>query len=145
MAAFDPNGGGTRPDYPRSPLEGHLVAVMRLEVADRGLSLAPQVSRCLRRHDIHELISTCEAGAPGGRIGQTAYLGFVELSRGGVLMAGDRLLWGEAVLGEVLGFDETHMPNHINIVVRTAQPLTGAQRGLRLGDRVGFEPVYSER
>lgn len=140
---FDPNGGGVRPDYPRTPLVARLVGVMRLAVPDRGLVLIPLVSRCIRRHDVHELILTDEQAGPGGTVQNVAYLGFAEFLAGGVVLAGDLVqVAGEAV-GSIAGFDETHAPNHLNIVVHAADCRPGLSRGHRLGDEVIVQPVYS--
>jgi hypothetical protein len=141
-ARFDPNGTQQRPDYPRSPLEALMVGVMRLSVRDRGLSLIPQASRCLRTHDIHEFILTEEAAGPGSRVGDVAYLGFASFVQGGVAMAGDEVRVGANVIGWIVGFDETHMPNHMNIVLRVARLQTGIELGVALGDRLTIEPVF---
>jgi hypothetical protein len=140
-AAFDPNGRLSRPTYPRSPLAARMVAVMNFGVADRGLSLIPQASRCLRSCDIHEFIATCDAAGPGDRVGRVAYLGFASFERGGVAVVGDAVLIGGVHIGRIAGFDETHMPNHMNIVVRVAQLLDGQRLGLHLEAPLTIEPA----
>jgi hypothetical protein len=32
----------------------------------------------------------------------------------------------------------THAPNHLNILIRTAAPMTGPELGLKLGGRIVF-------
>ena len=39
-------------------------------------------------------------------------------------------------IGTVLGFDETHEPNHINIVIGVGQRQTGKQLTLRIGSKI---------
>lgn len=129
------------PGYPRSPLAARLVAVMDIVRPDRGLALTRQRTRCIRRFDIHELMLTDEGGAaPGTTVARVAYLGFVEFEQGGVLAEGDRVQAGDRPLGHVGGFDETHMPNHLNIVLRASTLTSGLERGLMLGDCVTFAP-----
>jgi hypothetical protein len=104
---------------------------------DRGLELIGLPSRAIGRGEIHELISTDETGAvPGSRVDRIAYLGFWEIERGGVLIAGDTIWAGGRVLGIVAGYDLTHAPNHMNIVVKVASRLTGKALGLQLEDEV---------
>ncbi len=135
------NPGVLRPAYPRSPTEGKLVAVLRTKREDRGLQLIYPLSRCIRRYDIHELIITDEVEAGAGReVHNVAYLGFVEFDRGGVILAGDKVIIGDAMVGELVGFDETHAPNHVNILIRGPERESGMTRGLKLGAPVRFEP-----
>lgn len=140
---FDPNGGGVRPDYPRTKMKARLVGVMRLAVRARGLALIPQVSRCIRRHDVHEIILTDELAGPGGAVQNVAYLGFAEFLTGGVVLQGDEVRVAGAPIGTIAGFDETHAPNHLNIVVRAADCRPGVTRGHALGDTVMLCPIYS--
>jgi hypothetical protein len=139
---FDPNGTWAQPDYPRSPLEGSFVGVMRLKLEARGLQLIPQGSRCIRRFDVHELIITEERTGPSGRADKVAYLGFVEFARGGVMLTGDEVRIGDALVGTIAGYDETHMPNHLNIVLTGSAWTSGVERGIALGQAVRFDPVF---
>jgi hypothetical protein len=141
--AFDPNGTWARPDYPRSGLAGTLVGIMRLKLESRGLQLIPQGSRCIRRWDIHELIITEEKAGPGRRADRVAYLGFVEFSQGGVLLIGDEVRVDGALVGTIAGYDETHMPNHLNIVLSGDSATSGVERGFVLGQAVTFIPVFN--
>jgi hypothetical protein len=78
-----------------------------------------------------ELISTDETSAqPGAMVNNIGYIAFVELTSGGILLAGDRVEADGKVIGEIAGFDDTHMPNHQNIILRTNPRVTG--EGLRL-------------
>ena len=135
----------SRSDYPRSPMRASIVGVLKRVREDRGLVLIHPRSRCIRKHDIHELIFTDEANAaPGGEVDRVAYLAFVEFSAGGVLMEGDKVILNGEEVGEIVGFDETHMPNHQNIVLRSDRLVSGFDRGARLHDEVSFVPVFSE-
>jgi len=137
---MDPYQAGlfnTNPYAEKRPCSGRLVAVLDGRMEKRGLQLIIQSSRVVRAGEIHELIMTDEdAAAPGGEVNRIAYLGFFEVARGTVVLAGDRLSIGGKDLGVVAGFDETHMPNHLNVIVKSGQRLTGAELGLALEDEV---------
>ncbi|MCW5729672.1 MAG: hypothetical protein KIT20_02850 [Alphaproteobacteria bacterium] len=140
MERFDPDGTAILPDYPRSPLHAVFVGVMRLKLEARGLQLIRQATRCIRRYDVHELILTDETAAPGRAVDAVAYLGFVEFLSGGIMAVGDQVLSESLSVGEIGGYDDTHMPNHQNIIIRAARRLSGAELGIRLGQRVDFLP-----
>ncbi len=128
-----------RGNFPRSPVEAILVAVLRPTRFDRALQLIPEKSRCIRAGDIHELILTDETTAqPGIRVNRVAYLGFAEFTKGGLIVQDDILEVDGQSIGRVVGYDETHMPNHINIVVVGENFASGYDRGLALGARLTF-------
>jgi hypothetical protein len=58
-----------------------------------------------------------------------------------VVVIGETLLADDKPIGTVLGFDETHEPNHINIVIGVAQRQTGKQLNLSVGSRTRFARV----
>jgi hypothetical protein len=138
------------PDHPdpqrwlRGPLRGKLVTVMDHRRARRGMQLAPWTTRALRRGEVHELVGTDTSGplSSGDRVDRVGYLGFAEFEAG-ILAVGDTLRTNGRELGWVIGFDDTHAPNHLNILVRMTVLRTGTQLGLRPGDELRFEPVRS--
>jgi hypothetical protein len=67
-----------------------------------------------------------------------AYLAFFRVDQGGIVLVGDSVLVGEAELGEVVGFDLTHFPNHMNLLIGARERKTGLELGLNLGDIVTF-------
>ena len=122
----------------KCPVQGVVVAVLRGSVPDRGLSLIPQPSRAVRQGEVHELIVTPEDAGPGDRVAQIAYLAFVEFNNGGVILSGDLVTEASgAVLGVLSGYDMSHYPNHMNIVLR-GDLRSGEERGLPLGTKVSF-------
>jgi len=156
----DPYGSGMfkeNPYYMKSDIQGQLVAVLRGVYEERGLELIKPISRCVKTHEIHELIASDEPDiGAGSTVNRIAYLGFMEILNGGVITIGDGLFWipqrarfsqrrfrhrakfreyGESI-GFIAGFDETHMPNHLNIVVRCDKRITGEQFGFRPGDGI---------
>ena len=121
------------------PVEGGVVTVLDSTHEARGLKLMATYSRALPRFSIHELIVTDEAGRqPGGGADHIAYVAFFEVLQGGCVLVGDRCLAGDRELGTVAGFDETHEPNHLNIVLEADRRLTGRALGLAVGTGIRF-------
>lgn len=138
----DPYAAGkfsVNPYATKTDVAGALTVVLRGKMEDRGLELIKPISRCIRRHDIHELILTDEPDAkPGSRVDRIAYLGFAAIEDGGVIVAGDGVYLAGRLVGTLAGFDETHMPNHLNIVIRTNRLADGVEQGAELGMPVRF-------
>lgn len=138
---YDP----TRANYPRSETNGAFVGILRRTVQDRGLRLIKERARCIRQGEIHEFIITEEPGAIAGQeVDKIAYLGFAEFSRGGVILCGDIFSVDGQEIGELAGVDETHMPNHMNIVIRGKGLMSGYDRGFMLGSRFTFNSPYPD-
>lgn len=109
---------------------------------DRGMSLEPFASRCVRRGEVHELVTTDhDDTTPGARIDRVAFLGFVEIANAGVIDRGDEVWCDGRLAGTVLGFDACHHPNHYNILISTPTPRTGPELGLRPEMGVVFSPA----
>ena len=103
-----------------------LVAIMDMELKKRGLQLIPAYTRALQKNEIHELIITDEKKAgPNKKVNNISYLGFVRIEEGGIVAIGDKVSLEGKIIGEVAGFDETHMPNHWNIVIKSSKKATG--------------------
>ena len=123
---------------------GRLVATLRGKLEDRGLNLIVPVSRAVQQHEIHELIATDETGVgPGSRVARIAYLGFIEISQGGILLTADEVTCAGKVLGRIAGFDETHLPNHLNIVILVDKRQDGTELGLDLECEVRIRKTSS--
>jgi hypothetical protein len=142
----EPYARGIVPERPfvavRS-MRGELVAVLGVRFPDRNLALEAFGSRAFPDGSVAELCVTDEPDAgPGKRVARAAYVGFVRFPHGGVVAVGMRCRVGDQEVGEVVGFDGVHAPNHWNIVVRSERFADGAERGLTLGTAVEF--VYRE-
>lgn len=123
----------------RRELHAVFVAVLDLQMDRRGYRLLATPSRAVRQGEVHELIVTAEIdGRPGGEVQSVAVVGFVEFSRGGVLVAGDDVWVGARYLGFIAGFDESHMPNHLNIVLGAPVRRSGLALGIRVEEGVLF-------
>jgi len=119
----------------RRPVEGETVALLHISFDDRGLKLIETKSRTVKRYEIHELMITDEDAAPGGGADRVRAIGFFEITESGLIVAGDEVFIEDRRLGTLVGYDVTHMPNHINVVVR-ADSLD--EPVLRVGDRIRF-------
>ncbi|MEW9699202.1 hypothetical protein [Paenibacillus sp. SI8] len=141
----DPYAGGLltfNPFAERRLLTGEIVTVLDGRLLNRGIELLHARSRVLKKYEIHELILTLEPGAePGTQVNRVCYLGFFEVQQGAVIVAGDEVRIGEKWQGKVVGYDETHVPNHINIVVTGEEEKTGLELRLQVGDRIQFIPT----
>lgn len=121
------------------PVEGEVVTVLDSLHEARGLNLISTYSRALPKHSIHELIATDETGKqPGQTANRIAYLAFFEVHRGGCLIVGETLLVDGRPVGAVIGFDETHEPNHLNIVIGVNRRQTGRQLNFSVSSKVFF-------
>jgi hypothetical protein len=132
-------------DWPHVELEARFVAVLKDHRDGRGLQLIRPATRAIRRYEIHELILTNEADAgPGKTVNAASYIAFCEFITGGMLVEGDQVVINGQSIGEIAGFDETHMPNHQNIVIRGPKRLTGRELGAQLGDPIKFVSVWTK-
>jgi hypothetical protein len=121
-------------DHPyagKRPVEARVVCLLHARSERRGMQLEPHPSRAVPAGEIHELALTDDpAAGPGARVERVAYVGFIEIVRGGVILAGDSVTLGDLELGRVAGFDYTHFPNHMNILVCSPQWQTGRELGV---------------
>ncbi|MET0132866.1 MAG: hypothetical protein ABW215_04655 [Kibdelosporangium sp.] len=118
-------------DGGKRAVRGTLVKVLTHSRTDRGMRLEDFASRCVRRGEVHELVTTDQADhEPGARIDRVGFLGFVEVDRAGVIDRGDELWVGGRLVGTVLGFDSCHFPNHYNVLVAVTELVTGPGLGL---------------
>ncbi len=122
----------------KTAVVGRVVAILRGKLENRKLSLITPKSRALKRYEIHELIITDEEEAgPGKEVNRIAYMAFVEILNPGVVVFGDRvMLQNGRIIGTIAGFDETHMPNHENIVIKSKERITGEEIGISLEELI---------
>jgi hypothetical protein len=118
----------------RLPVLGEVVALLHITFQDRGLKLIQARSRALLKNEIHELMITDEEGAaPDGGADRVSAIAFFEVKRGGLAVVEDEVLIGGRALGALAGFDMTHMPNHMNVLVKSASLEAPP---IRVGDEV---------
>lgn len=148
----EPYARGRHKKYPfpaKSEVPGRMMVVADNKHDDRGLHLIVPFTRAVVQHELHELMVTDEKGArPGAEVNRVGTLGFFEINRTGLLAWGDELWINDRLVGEVIGFDLTHFPNHLNVVCYSSERLTGIEMGLAVDDPVRFklpEEVYKRR
>ncbi len=118
----------------RRPVEGEVVALLHITFEERGLNLIQARSRAMQKGEIHELMMTDEEGAaPGGGADHVSAIAFFEVKQGGLAVVGDEASIGGSHLGHIAGFDLTHMPNHMNVIVKAESV---EEPPIRVGDRV---------
>jgi hypothetical protein len=141
---IEPHAGGVLDnDYPytdKRTVEGHLVCVLGARADNRGLELTVHPSRAVLCNEIHEILMVEDPeAAPTRTVRSVAYAGCVEIARGGMVLIHDRVVVEGHDIGTVVGFDETHLPNHMNIAVLAAGELrNGEELGLQVNDSVSF-------
>ncbi|WDE08985.1 hypothetical protein SG34_029840 [Thalassomonas viridans] len=125
----------------KTDVTGKIVKLLHHKQTMRGMTLIPHKTRCLQRYQIHELVTTDHKNlAPGDAINRVGFLGFAELSSGGVVEAGDRVFIEKQLIGTVSGFDECHFPNHYNIIIETDRCLCADDLHLSLNAEISFLP-----
>lgn len=143
-ARVEPHAGGVLDnDFPytdKRTVEGHLVCVLGARADDRGLELTVHPSRAVLCHEIHEILMVEDPeAAPTRTVRRVAYAGCVEIARGGMILIHDRVVVAGRDIGTVVGFDETHLPNHMNIAVLASGELrNGEELELEIDDSVSF-------
>jgi hypothetical protein len=133
-APYDPNLITPSVYGDRRPVIGEVVALLHVTFEERGLKLIQSKSRALVKDEIHELMITDEEGAaPGGGADRVSAIAFFEVREGGLIVVGDRLTLNDGFLGVVAGYDMTHMPNHMNVLVKRESLETPS---INVGDRI---------
>ncbi|WP_018691207.1 DUF6917 domain-containing protein [Algicola sagamiensis] len=121
------------------PVKSLLVKKLFHKQRDRGMTLIEFESRCVRRGEVHELVTTTQRNLEAGdRVNDVGFIGFVEIHNAGVIEKGDLVLANEEQLGTVVGFDECHFPNHYNILIESEQLISATDLNLSLLDTFTF-------
>jgi hypothetical protein len=119
----------------RRPVIGEVVALLHITFEERGLKLIRSLSRAMLRNEIHELMVTEEDASPGGGADHVSAIAFFEVKQGGIAVTGDKVSVGDRTLGTLVGFDMTHMPNHMNVLVKT---VSLEPSYIKVGDKIEF-------
>ncbi|NEQ81032.1 MAG: hypothetical protein F6K26_12500 [Moorea sp. SIO2I5] len=131
-----------QPDYIKlmnfAKIETQFVAVLGHHRVNRQMVPAPQHTRCIRSGEIHELVYVAEADENLIDFNDAWYLGFIEFKNGGVLATGMTVRLGSQLIGKVVGFDTTHLPNHYNLLIASKTPKTGQDLGIKVYDYCYF-------
>ena len=132
---MDPYGALTdRPPSKKSDVTAKIVTVFGNKRDKRGLKLITAYTRAVLQGQIHEFIITDEKDVrPSSTVDRVGYLCFAEIKKGGAIMFGDKILVGGQLMGHLVGFDEYHMPNHLNIVLYADNLNSGFDLGISVG------------
>ena len=121
-------------------IKGKLVVILDGTISKRGLNLITPPSRAIKKNEIHEVIVTEEeAAAPGKIVNSIAYICFFEVEEGGVIVVEDEVYIGTKLIGKIIGFDDTHMPNHQNIILYASKKKTGVELKINLDEKIVFK------
>ena len=138
---------------PTKRVIGQLIAMTGLRLTSRGTWLIHPRTRACPKHCIIELTISDEKDIhPGTKINSVVYLGFAEITDGGLVVHGQSVTIGGELIGHVGGFSEIHYPNHLNIIVSACEEFaseymhpngnaTNVKLNYKLGDKVIFETL----
>ncbi|WP_341716784.1 Gfo/Idh/MocA family oxidoreductase [Micromonospora sp. FIMYZ51] len=119
----------------KQPTVARFVKLMFHRRDERGMTMSPWLSRCVRQGEIHELVTTTDQPTrPGDRVDAVGFLGFAEFAVATVVQRGDVVVCNGQRIGTVAGFDECHWPNHYNILIDTERIVTAEDLSLQVGD-----------
>jgi hypothetical protein len=123
----------------KHPVPVEIVKTLFHRRTDRGMSLSPWTSRCIRAGELQEIVTTTDQPSQAGdRVDAVGFLGFVRFDEAAVLERGDQLWHAGRLLGIVAGFDECHAPNHYNVLITVPELVTAEDLDLRPGDILRF-------
>jgi hypothetical protein len=121
-----------------SPVEITFVMVLGHDRADREMEKGSFLTRCVQAGEVHELVAVNAGSLDNGKYHGASYLGFVAFNGPAVIYVGENLFVGGNRIGVLGGFDYTHFPNHMNILIETEQPTNGQKLGIRIGQSGEF-------
>lgn len=120
-------------------VDGSFVKLLFHKQEHRGMQLIEFETRCVKKGEVHELVTTIHKDAKSGdSINQVGFLGFAEMDCSGVIEIGDQVKVDGKIIGTVLGFDDCHFPNHYNILIATVELLTADSLNLEIDAKIMF-------
>lgn len=119
-------------------VQARVVTVLEGTIENRGIELIKPASRCVRKNEIFEFMTTNDDVKPGETVNNVSYLGFAEIEIGGVLRVGDIIEVNGKKYGKIVGFDETHFPNHQNVVLAPIDKKKGFNHIFELEEQILF-------
>jgi hypothetical protein len=121
-----------------APVEITFVMVLGHDRADREMEKGSFLTRCVQAGEVHELVAVSAKTLDKGKYRGASYLGFVTFNGPAVIYVGESLLIHGKQIGVLGGFDYTHFPNHMNILIETEQPANGRTLGITVGQSGEF-------
>lgn len=126
-----------------TPVYIRLAMVLGHTRPERVLVKSPYHTRCVRSGEVHELIAVRREDLRGDKYSGASYLGFAEVTASGVLHVGQIVTVADRALGTLAGFDYTHYPNHLNLLIETPDRQHGRSLGLCLNQTGAFATTDS--
>ncbi len=117
----------------RRPVKGEVVTIIDVTFSSSGIDLTEAWSRVVSCGDVHEIMIWNPMTEDGD---DAAAVAFIEITHGGNIVNGDEVRVDGEPIGNLVGFDYNHMPNHMNIVVETKT----LDISLKLGGVFEFAP-----
>ena len=131
------------PDYIHamsfSVIASRFVAVMAMQIANRGMIASQFHTRCVQQGEVHELVCLYEDNQGRIDLNDAWYLGFIEFCQSCVLAKGMRVEINGECVGRLVAFDMTHAPNHLNILLAHPSPRTGREKNIQIGENAIFQ------
>ena len=120
-------------------IEGILVRALVQDGVQGDIKLVHAKTRCFKKSDVHAIIMIDKNKVlPKAKVNRfSSELGFIEFSSSGVLTHGDTVTIGKQEVGTIAGFDETPLPNYINIILKVPT-LSPDSLEIKVGDKVFF-------
>ena len=123
-----------------APAEITFVMVLGHDRPEREMQKGSFLTRCIQAGEVHELVAVDANTLEAEKYHGASYLGFVAFKAPAVIYVGESVFIEGKYLGVLGGFDYTHYPNHINILIETEHPTNGQG----LGITVGHEGVFGD-
>jgi len=129
-----------KPNIPiKKPGIGRFIAILDHSRNNRRLSLAPHITRCIKKGEIHEILVSLDNTEKTESLNKFVYLGFVEFTNACVLKQGDEVKINGKPVGTLAGFEERDIPNHMNLILDSDKiTQSGFRLGLKLSDKIHF-------
>ena len=95
-----------------------IVAVLDISFENRRMDLMDTFSRSIVKNSVVEFALTSEKNIrPGKIVDSVQYIGFGAAQMSGQATVGRKVSIEGHYIGTVLGFNDTHSPNHLNVVI----------------------------
>ena len=124
------------PDHEKTACFFRVICVLSNMLKDRNLKIIHVPSRAIYEKNVIEIIATDIHCINSKIIKDVSYLCFAECLNTGILFKGDRISLENKFKGIIIGFNEDHSPNHLNVVVGIEKEKTGKCLKVELGDKI---------
>ncbi len=124
------------PDHEKTACFFRVMCVLSNTLKNRNLKIIHAPSRAICEKNVIEIIATDIHYINSKIIKDASYLCFAECLSTAILFKGDRISLENKFKGIIIGFNEDHSPNHLNVVVGIEKEKTGKCLKVELGDKI---------